>query len=360
MVAGARAGHAPSVAEIVARFGGTLLGDATRRVLRIAPLHRATSEELSFLSQASAAAQLDTALAGCVIVPRACAERAARLPAAIVADDPYLYYARCAQWFAARDAVAAPPGAHPSAVVDASARIGPGCSIGPGAVVEAGATLGAGVVLGAASFVGRDASLGDGTVLEPRAVVLHGCSLGARCLVHAGPVIGADGFGFARDEHGAGVKIPQTGRVLIGDDVEIGANTTVDRGALDDTVIDNGVKIDNLVQVAHNVRIGAHTAIAGCVGISGSARIGAYCLIGGGVGIAGHLDIADHVVIGGMSLVSRSIRQRGHYTGAFPLDSHANWTANAAALRHLAALRERVRKLEHQLEAQDQESRNQP
>ncbi len=358
--AGVADGHAARAADLVARFGGTLLGDGTRLLRRIAPLQRAAPDELAFLSQASGAAQIDDTQAGCVIVPRACAERAARLPAAIVVDDPYLYYARCAQWFAARQTPAPPPGLHAGAWVDGTAVLGDGCSVAAGAVVEAGAVLGDGVVLGAGSFVGRDARLGDGTVLEPRAVVLHGCRLGARCIVHSGAVIGADGFGFARDERGAGVKIPQTGRVLIGDDVEIGANTTIDRGALDDTVIDDGVKIDNLVQVAHNVRIGAHTAIAGCVGISGSARIGAYCLIGGGVGIAGHLEIADHVIIGGMSLVSRSVRRRGHYTGAFPLDDHDNWTANAAALRHLAALRARVRKLEQELEAHDQERQDKP
>jgi UDP-3-O-[3-hydroxymyristoyl] glucosamine N-acyltransferase len=340
-----------SAADVVARFGGTLIGDGAVLLRRIAPLPRAAADELAFLSQAAAGAQLRDTAAGCVIVPPACVEQAGALRAAIVVADPYLYYARVAQWFAAREARPAPPGVHALAAVDARAQLGDGCSVAAGAVVEAGAVLGARVVLGAGSFVGADAVLGDDTVLEPRAVLMHGCRLGARCIVHAGAVIGADGFGFARDERGAGVKIPQTGRVLIGDDVEIGANTTIDRGALDDTVIGDGVKIDNLVQVAHNVRIGEHTAIAGCVGISGSARIGAYCLIGGGVGIAGHLEIADRVVVGGMSLVSRSIRRSGHYTGAFPLDTHDNWAENAATLRQLAKLRDRIRQLEQQNEA---------
>jgi UDP-3-O-[3-hydroxymyristoyl] glucosamine N-acyltransferase len=339
------------VAEIVGRLGGELCGDADVRVARVAPLERAGADEIAFLSQRAALPQLLNCAAACVIVPTDCAEAARRFRAAILVRDPYLYYARLAQWFAA---LAEPPraaGVHAAASVDPTARLGEGVSIGASAVVEAGAEIGAGAVIGAGCFVGRDAVIGAATRLHPRVVVQHGCRIGQRCILHPGCVIGADGFGFARDEQGAGVKIPQTGIVLIGDDVEIGANTTVDRGALDDTRIGDGVKIDNLVQVAHNVQIGAHTAIAGCVGISGSARIGAYCLIGGGVGIAGHLEIADHVVVGGMSLVSRSIRQRGHYTGAFPLDTHQNWSENAATLRHLATLRDRIRQLESLLGA---------
>ncbi len=340
------------VGEIVARLGGTLWGDAQHQVVRLAPIDRAGEAEIAYLSAGNKPDWLTSTTAGCVIVAPALESAVARLRAAIVTPDPYLYYARLAQWFAELAAEAETPGVHPSAVVDAGAQIAPTAVVGACAVIERGAVIGDAAHIGAACFVGRNAVIGAGTRLHPRAVVLADCTLGARCIVYSGAVIGSDGFGYARDAQGAGVKIPQTGRVCMGDDVEIGANTTIDRGALDDTRIGDGVKIDNLVQIAHNVQIGPHTALAGCVGVSGSARIGAYCFIGGGVGIAGHLTIADHVVIGGMSLVSRSVRQAGHYTGAFPLDTHKNWSENAATLRHLSDLRSRVRQLENKLETQ--------
>jgi UDP-3-O-[3-hydroxymyristoyl] glucosamine N-acyltransferase len=193
--------------------------------------------------------------------------------------------------------------------------------------------------------VGAGCSIGAGTRLGPRVSVLMGTTIGARCIVHAGAVLGADGFGFAPD-HGRWEKIEQLGRVVVGDDVEIGANTCIDRGALGDTVIGDGVKIDNLVMIGHNVRVGAHTAIAGCVGIAGSATIGAHCMLGGGSGVNGHVTIADHVVIGGATQVSRSIAKPGFYSGSFPFDDNASWEKNAAVLRNLHALRERVRALE--------------
>ena len=339
------------VSDIAGKLGGVLLGNGDITVARVASLHQAGPGDVAFLSQRGNAHLLKQSKADCVILPPGLDDQAGAFPAAIVTADPYLYYARLAQWFAALHETAAAPGVHPAAVVHPQALVAPSARIDACAVIERGAVIGDGARVGAGCFVGEDAVIGASTRLHPRCVVLHNCSLGARCIVHPGAVIGADGFGFARDEHGAGVKIPQTGRVVIGDDVEIGANTTIDRGALDDTRIADGVKIDNLVQVAHNVQIGAHTAVAGCVGISGSASIGSYCFIGGGVGVAGHLEIADNVVVGGMSLVSRSIRQPGHYTGAFPLDSHENWTENAASLRHLAQLRHRVRQLETMLNA---------
>ncbi|MBW4047283.1 MAG: UDP-3-O-(3-hydroxymyristoyl)glucosamine N-acyltransferase [Proteobacteria bacterium] len=339
------------VSDIAHKLGGALLGNGNITVARVASLNKAGPGDVAFLSQPGNAHLLRQSKADCVIVPTGLEDQASAFPAAIVTADPYLYYARLAQWFAALQEGPPAPGVHPAAVVHPQSLVAPSASIEACAVIERGAVIGEGARVGAGCFVGQDAVIGAATRLHPRCVVLHDCTLGSRCIVHSGAVIGADGFGFARDEQGAGVKIPQTGRVVIGDDVEIGANTTVDRGALDDTRIGDGVKIDNLVQVAHNVQIGAHTAVAGCVGISGSASIGSYCFIGGGVGIAGHLDIADHVVVGGMSLVSRSIRQPGHYTGAFPLDSHENWTENAASLRHLAQLRHRVRQLENMLNA---------
>lgn len=335
--------------EIVARLGGELRGDGGTRVRAVAPPERARADEACFITSADRAGLLASTAAGCAIVPPALVDAASGFACVILTPNPYLYFARLAGWLAE---LAAPPrdvGVHASAVVDPSARIAPDASVGPCAVIEADADIGPGVVIGAGSFVGRGTVIGEASVLEPRVVVAHGCRIGARCILHSGAVIGADGFGFARDEQGRGVKIPQTGGVRIGDDVEIGANTAIDRGAMDDTVICDGVKIDNLVQVGHNVRIGEHTAIAGSCGIAGSARIGAYCFIAGKAGIAGHLDIADRTVIGPMSMVSRSVRRAGHYTGAFPLDTHERWTENAAALRHLADLRERVRALEREL-----------
>ncbi len=350
--AAAGAGQGLPIADIVARLGGTLHGDPRLRVSRLAPLERAQAGEVSFLARREQSRLLESSRASCVIVPED-VEPDARFAAVIQARDPYLYYARLSQWLQALAAPAPAPGRHATACVHDSAQVAPDACIDACAVIERDAVIGARAYVGAGCFVGAGSRIGADTRLLARSVVMHDCVIGERCTLHPGAVVGADGFGWARDEQGAGVRIAQTGRVIVGDDVDIGANTTVDRGALDDTRIADGVKIDNLVQVAHNVQIGRHTALAGCVGIAGSARIGAYCFIGGGVGIAGHLEIADHTVIGGMSLVSRSVRQPGHYTGAFPLDRHENWSANAAALRHLAELRNRIRQLESRLESHE-------
>ncbi|HNQ75368.1 MAG TPA: UDP-3-O-(3-hydroxymyristoyl)glucosamine N-acyltransferase, partial [Pseudothauera hydrothermalis] len=201
--------------------------------------------------------------------------------------------------------------------------------------------------------IGRGVVIGEGTRLHAGVTVYHDCVIGKGCIVHAGVVIGADGFGFARERDGRWIKIPQTGRVIIGDDVEIGANTTIDRGALDDTVIGNGVKLDNQIQIAHNVRIGEHTAIAGCVGIAGSTTIGARCMIGGQAGIIGHLVIADDVVVSAGTLVTKSIRRAGVYTGNLPVQSHPDWVKNFAHLRHLDDMAARIRALEKRLDKAD-------
>jgi len=226
------------------------------------------------------------------------------------------------------------PGVHRSAQVDPSARIDPGAHVGPYAVVGARTVVGRGASVGAQVSLGADVAIGEGTRLNPGVVVYDRCRIGARCIVHSGAVIGSDGFGMARDA-GRWIKIPQVGAVRIGDDVEIGANTTIDRGALDDTVIEEGVKLDNQIQVAHNCVIGAHTVIAGCTGISGSVTIGRNCMIGGGVGIVGHLSICDHVTISGMTLVAKSITRPGTYTSGLPMMPHAQWLRNAALLRRL-------------------------
>ncbi len=331
--------------EIIEQLGGELIGDGGVRVASIGPLDTATASTIAFLSNPRYARQLSGSSAGCVIVAPAFRDEAAARGAAIVTDDPYLYFARLTQWWAGRTRPRPPRGVHASAVVDASAQIGADVSIGAFALIEGGAILGDGVTIGAHAFVGRDCRIGAATRLAPRVTLLYETTLGARCILHPGVVIGADGFGFAPDR-GQWVKIEQLGRVVIGDDVEIGANSCVDRGATGDTVIGDGVKIDNLVQVGHNVRIGDHTAIAGCVGIAGSAVIGAHCMIGGHAGIAGHVSIADRVVISAATQVIGSIKEAGQYSGMFPFDDNATWEKNAATLRHLHKLRERVRALE--------------
>jgi UDP-3-O-[3-hydroxymyristoyl] glucosamine N-acyltransferase len=313
--------------DLVDALGGELHGDRAFAIDGLAPLEAATPTQLSFLSNPRYRSQLAASHAGCVIVAPAMRDAALARGAAIVADDPYLYFARVTQLWKQRAAPPAGPAIHPSAVVDAQAQVDPGARIGPLCVIERGARIGA------------------GTVLKARVHVGEGCVIGARCVLHPGVVIGADGFGFAPNQ-GAWEKIEQLGAVRIGDDVEIGANTCIDRGALADTVIEDGVKLDNLIQVGHNVRIGKHTAIAGCAGIAGSATIGAYCTIGGSAGILGHLTIADRVHISSFSLVTRSILKPGHYTGVFPIDENAAWEKNAASLKQLHALRDRIRALE--------------
>ena len=324
--------------ELVAALGGELLGAGDTRITGLAPLDQADEGQISFLADARRAAQLATSQAGCVIVSAAMREAAQARGAAIVTDNPYLYYARLTQWWRARQNRPQPPHIHPSAVVDASAEIDPTATIGPLCVIEAGVRIGA------------------HTVLTSRVTVGWGCTIGARCLIQSGAVIGGDGFGFAPEPTPEGprwVRIEQFGAVTLGDDVEIGSNTCIDRGALDDTLIEDGVKLDNQIQIGHNTRVGKHSAMAGCVGVAGSANIGAYVTVGGAGMISGHLSIADHVHVSGGSLVAGSIHKPGLYTGFYPIDDHAVWEKNAATLRHLYALRGRVKELERRLRERD-------
>ena len=342
---------AVSLGELVAALGGELIGPGDTRIDRIGPLEGATRSTISFLANPRYRSQLAGSMAACVIVaPTLREEAAARGAAAILTPDPYLYFARLTQWWARRIRPAACPGVHPSAVVDPQASLGNGVTVGPLAVIEAQARVDDGAVIGAQCFVGRGAQVGAGTQLHPRVTLLAGCRIGARGIVHSGAVIGADGFGFAPTPQGY-VKIEQLGAVRIGDDVEIGANTCIDRGALEDTVIENGVKLDNLIQIAHNVHIGRGSAMAGCSAVAGSTRIGERCTIGGGAGILGHLTIGDDVHISAQSTVSRSVLEPGLYTGFFPLDENPSWEKNAATLRQLHALRQRVRALEREAPA---------
>ena len=316
-----------TLGAIVETLGGRLLGAPDTTVSGLAPLQSATPGQISFLSQARYQSHLANSLAACVIVSPALEALVSQRPAAIITDDPYLYFARLTRLWKRTFHTNPGPRIHPSAVIDPEARIAEDAVIGPLCVIE------------------RGAEIGPQTWLKSRVTVGEDCKIGARCLVHSGVVIGADGFGFAPHQ-GEWEKIEQLGAVRIGNDVEIGANTCIDRGALEDTVIEDGVKLDKLIQIGHNVQVGQHTAMAGCVGVAGSAKIGAHCTVGGGAVVLGHLTLADHVHISAASVVTRSIAQPGHYTGMFPLDSNANWEKNAATLKQLSRLRERIKALE--------------
>ena len=332
------------------RLAATIQGSADTRVDGLAPLAAAGATDLAFLANPRYRSDaLATRAAAVVLSPESARQLSAagqRLPALVVVDQPYAWFAHAAQLLHPAEPVTA--GVAATATVDPSARVHPTACVEAGAFIGPHASIGAGVRIGAGAVVGMDAVVGAGSRLHPRAVVLDGCRLGERCIVASGAVIGADGFGFAPLD-GRWIKIPQVGAVVIGNDVEIGANTTVDRGTMGDTVIEDGVKLDNQIQVAHNCVIGAHTVIAGCVGIAGSARIGRGCQIGGAAMIAGHITIADGCAIGPGTLVASSLTEPGHYTGFFPLMKNRDWERAAAIIRHLDDLRDRLRQLESQL-----------
>jgi len=336
-----------TLGELTLALGGELRGNPALQVGRIAPLDSADATSIAFLAHPKYRSQLQTTQAACVIVSADVADEASARGAAIVAADPYQYFARLTQWWARRVRPLPAAGVHPSVVIDPTAHIGQGVSIAALAVVEAGAKVGDGAIIGPHCVVGARARVGAHTRLHAHVIVGFDCVLGDRCIVHSGVVIGADGFGFAPVGE-AWEKIEQLGAVRIGNDVELGANTCIDRGALDDTVLEDGVKVDNLVQIGHNVHVGAHSAMAGCVGIAGSARIGRRCTLGGGAIVLGHLSLADGVNISAASVVTRSINKPGLYSGIFPLDDNASWEKNAVTLKQLHALRDRLRALEKQ------------
>jgi UDP-3-O-[3-hydroxymyristoyl] glucosamine N-acyltransferase len=312
-----------TLGQIASRLGGRVAGDPQTLIRQVGSLDGAAAGQITFLNSKKLAAKLgETRAAAVILAPEN--ERLTQLPR-IVAENPYAYFARVSQLF--NPVLTQAPGVHPSAVVSKQATLGERVSIGPGCVI------------------GDDVVIGDDCCLYPRVVVYPKCLFGNRVVVHAGAVIGADGFGIA-PENGRWVKIPQIGGVRIGDDVEIGANTTIDRGALDDTVIEEGVKLDNQIQIGHNCRIGAHSALAGCTGVAGSTRIGRHCIIGARANILGHLEIADHVQISACTTISRSIHKAGVYSGLYPSEEHAVWLKNTAVVRRLAQLFQRVRALE--------------
>lgn len=338
-----------TLAEIAARLGGDVLGDAQTRITQVATLASAGAGQIAFLANKKYRSQLKTTQAAAVILaPEAAAEFDGPR---IVSANPYAYYARVATLLNPQGA-RAPSGVHPSAVVEselpASVAVGPNVCIGRDVVIGEGVQIHAGCV------IGDGVTIGAGSLLYPRVTIYHGCRIGQRAILHAGVVIGADGFGFAPDGK-EWIKIPQIGAVDVGDDVEIGANTTVDRGALDDTMIGDGCKIDNLVMIGHNCNIGPYSVIAGCTGMAGSTTLGEHCILGGASMISGHLSLAPNTTISGASTVMRSIVEPGGvYASVFPLDSYEHWMRNASHIRRLSKLAERVSELEKKLKESEQ------
>jgi UDP-3-O-[3-hydroxymyristoyl] glucosamine N-acyltransferase len=326
-----------TASELARRFELTLHGDGDVRIEGVSTLARAGRGQLAFLANSRYRSQLADSSAEAVVMRQ---EDVADAPGtALIAKDPYTAFAKIAALFDTK--AAPPPGVHASAVVDPAATISPSAHIGPFVVIGAGSTVGDGCVIGPGCVIGENCEVGAGSELIARVTLVTRVRLGQRVLIHPGAVIGADGFGLAMDA-GHWIKVPQMGGVTIGDDCEIGANTTIDRGALEDTVLEEDVRLDNQIQIGHNVRIGAHTAMAGCSAAAGSAKIGRYCLIGGAAGVLGHLEICDHVVITAMSLVTSSIREPGEYSSGTPLTDNRSWRKNAARFKQLDALARRV------------------
>lgn len=333
-----------TLADLAGEIGGEVHGDADCVIAGVATLSDAQEGDLAFIAGRRYADDLTGTRASAVILTQ---EYLSSCPVnAIVVADAYLGYARAA-------ALLHPPvvprrGVHPTAVVSSAAELGDNVAVGAHTVIEPGAVIGANVCVGPGCYIGENARLGADSRLVANVTICHGTIVGQRALIHPGAVLGSDGFGFANDA-GTWVKVPQLGVVRVGDDVEIGANTTIDRGAMTDTVLEDGVKVDNLVQIAHNVQIGAHTAIAGCTGIAGSAKIGKHCALGGGVGISGHLELADNVVVSGMSLVTKSIKSPGVYASGLPMQEVSAWRKSIVRIRQLDELARRLKSLEQRL-----------
>lgn len=327
--------------DLAGRFDCELRGDPDIRVSCVATLSNADSDALSFLASDAYKEQLPTTSAAAVVLE---ARHADAAPGAVlVSSNPYALYARIAAVL--HPAPEAPPGVHASAVVDESAAVDASASVGPNAVVAAGARIDKAAVIGAGAYVGPDCVVGEGTRLHANVTLVRAVTIGKRGIIHSGAVIGSDGFGNAMTESGW-LKVPQVGGVCIGDDVEIGANTTIDCGAVDDTVISDGVRIDNLCMIAHNVQVGAHTAIAGMVGIAGSARIGQRCMFAGRSGSVGHVSICDDVVVSAQAVISKDVTEPGVYAGTFVAEKARDWTRKVARFKRLDSLAARVKKLE--------------
>lgn len=330
-----------TIAAITNMLGGEVSGDASTLISRVGSLGLAQSGAISFFMDTKYSTALAQTQASAVVLKSEHAHLT-QLPK-IITDNPYAYFAKISALLNPR--VKAFPGIHPTAIIDQSAKIDSTVSIASHVVIGQGVVIGAGVSVGAGCVLEHNVQIDDHTTLEPNVTVKHGTTIGKHCHLFSGCVIGNDGFGYA-EEKGRWVKIPQVGRVVIADYVDVGANTTIDRGAIDDTVIEEGVKLDNLIQIAHNCKVGAHTVIAGCVGIAGSAVIGKHCKIGGAAMILGHLTIADNVTISPGSMIMRSIRQPGTYTALMPFQEHETWLKTAANIRHLNQLTDKIKALE--------------
>ena len=318
-----------AASELAHRFGLALRGP-DRDISGVGTLADATPQQLGFLANPRYRAQLAETQAAVVVLREE--DATAFAGSALVARDPYAAFARISALFEHQPA--REPGIHASAAIDPSAVVSPGAHIGPFTTIGARASISAGVVVGPGCVIGDDCEIGEGSELQARVTLVTRVRLGKRVRILPGAVLGAAGFGLAM-EHGRWLNIPQLGGVVVGDDCEIGANSTIDRGALGDTVLEEDVRLDNQIQVGHNVRIGAHTAMAGCSAVAGSARIGRYCLIGGGAGVLGHLEVCDRVVITAMSLVTHSLREPGEYSSGTPLMDNRSWRKSAARFKQL-------------------------
>ncbi len=334
-----------TLGQLAEALGATLKGPEALQITGLATLQEAGPGQLSFLANPQYRKFLDDSQAAAVLLKAADAEGFAGN--ALIVADPYLAYARISHLFDPKPKVVA--GIHPSAVVAEDAQVDASASIGPFAVIESGARIAANVSVGAHCVVGARCVIGEGGWLAPRVTLYHDVTIGKRVVIQSGAVIGGEGFGFA-NEKGIWRKIAQIGGVTIGDDVEIGVNTAVDRGALSDTRIGDGVKLDNQIQIAHNVQIGDHTAMAACVGISGSTRIGKHCMLAGGVGLVGHIDICDNVFVSGMTMVTRSITEPGSYSSGTAMQPLAEWRKSAARIRHLDDMAKRLQQLEKRVD----------
>jgi UDP-3-O-[3-hydroxymyristoyl] glucosamine N-acyltransferase len=333
-----------SLKDLTEQLGGEVQGDASVSVTQVASLAHAESHHIAFLANPKYKEQLASSLAGAFILARQMAGISDK--PCILADNPYTYFAKVSTLF--NPPLRGDEGIHERAVIHPSAVIGAGACIAANVVIERDATIGAGGSVAAGVVIGAGVQIGENALIYANVTIYPLCVIGDNVILHSGCVIGADGFGLA-PEAGRWLKIPQIGRVVIGNDVEVGANTTIDRGALDDTIIHDGVKLDNQIQVAHNVHIGEHTAIAACTGIAGSAHIGAHCTIGGAAMIFGHINIADNVNVSTNTLITKSLPKAGTYTSALPFSEHSIWLKNAVQMRHLDSMALRLRSLEQQL-----------
>lgn len=340
--------------QIIYRFGGKLKGNPQIIICNIAPLNLAKATHITFLSNKKFLLQAEHTKAAALILSIADDSIISHYSGArIIVDNPHVYFARVAQLFATqkKEIVLLSPGIHNNACISKNAMIAPSAVIGPYVVIESEAVIGERVIIDAGSFIGHNARIGNDTHCYANVILHFNCEIGERCIVHSGAIIGADGFGFANEDDGSWIKIPQIGRVIISHDVEIGANTTIDRGTITDTIIEEGVKLDNQIQIAHNCYIGAHTAIAGCVGIAGSTKIGKFCAIGGAAMINDHITIADKIHISAGTFVLHSLFESGKYTGFYPVAKHADWSKSAVLLRNLGTMRKKIQVLENMMKS---------